>query len=80
VQHLIKYDCQVKKIIARIIPLLSFVFLYFSCSKESGNDMPSRFLQEEKKISFSLWTDIGSYYFSSTLAPHILEVKDVSEE
>lgn len=42
--------------------------------------MPSRFLQEEKKISFSLWTDIGSYYFSSTLAPHILEVKDVSEE
>jgi len=43
-------------------------------------DMPSRFLQEGKKIRFSLWADKGSYCFSSNLAPHFLEVQDLSEE
>lgn len=69
--------------------------LPFLCSRETsilssaiyhcGNavfilDMPSNFIQEGKKVKFSLWTDKGSYCFSSTLAPHFLEVQDLSEE
>jgi hypothetical protein len=67
----------------------------FLCNKETsilssaiyhcGNavfilNMPASIAQEGKKVKFSLWIDNGSYCFSSNLAPHHLEVQDLSEE
>jgi hypothetical protein len=67
----------------------------FLCNKETsiissatyhcGNavfilNMPGSIAQEGKKVKFSLWIDNGSYCFSSNLAPHHLEVQDLSEE
>ncbi|HJW17107.1 MAG TPA: hypothetical protein VJ499_08300 [Flavisolibacter sp.] len=67
----------------------------FLCNKETsiissaifhcGNavyilSMPASLAQEGKKVKFSLWTDRGSYCFSSNLAPHHLEVQDLTEE
>jgi hypothetical protein len=67
----------------------------FLCSKETsvissaiyhcGNSvfilsMPASLAQDGKKVKFSLWTDKGSYCFSSNLAPHHLEVQDLTEE
>jgi hypothetical protein len=67
----------------------------FLCNKETstissaiyhcGNavyilSMPASMAQEGKKVKFSLWTDKGPYCFSSNLAPHHLEVQDLSEE
>jgi hypothetical protein len=42
--------------------------------------MPASMAQVGKKVKFSLWTDKGPYCFSSNLAPHHLEVQDLSEE
>ena len=43
-------------------------------------NMPLAFRQAGKKLRFSKWEDKGLLCFSSTLAPHHLEVKDLSEQ
>jgi hypothetical protein len=42
--------------------------------------MPAAFMQEGRKVKFSKWEDKGLLCFSSTLAPHHLEVSDLSEQ
>ena len=43
-------------------------------------NMPVSLAQAGKKIKFSKWEDKGLLCFSSTLAPHHLEVTDLSEQ
>jgi len=42
-------------------------------------DMPQALAQDGKKVKFSKWEDKGLLCFSSTLAPHHLQVADISE-
>jgi len=41
-------------------------------------NLPATLSQPNTRIKFSQWTDKGLLCFSSTLAPHHLEVRDVS--
>jgi hypothetical protein len=43
-------------------------------------NMPAAFMQDGRKVKFSKWEDKGLLCFSSTLAPHHLEVSDLSEQ
>lgn len=56
-----------------------------SATTHCGNSVfilnfPAAFSQAGKKIKFSKWEDKGLLCFSSTLAPHHLEVADLSEQ
>ena len=55
-----------------------------SASFNCGNsvfilDMPQALAQDGKKVKFSVWEDKGLLCFSSNLAPHHLQVADISE-
>jgi len=67
----------------------------FLCSKETyvissdiyhcGNavfilDIPSNLAVNGKKVRFTSWTNKGSLCFSSNLAPHYLQVEDLTED
>ncbi len=43
-------------------------------------NMPAALAVDVKKIKFSKWEDKGLWCFSSNLAPHHLEVADLSEQ
>jgi hypothetical protein len=61
------------------------VSLLSSSTTNCGNsvfilNMPASLAQAGKKVKFSKWEDRGLFCFSSTLAPHHLEVTDLSEQ
>jgi hypothetical protein len=43
-------------------------------------NMPASFSQLGKRIKFSKWKDIGGSCLSSSFAPHLIEVSDLSAE
>lgn len=61
------------------------VSILSSATNNCGNsvfilNMPAALAQEGKKLKFSRWEDKGLLCFSSNLAPHHLEVSDLSEQ